>query len=127
MRRNAPGLWLGFVAVASLAVAARGEGDICASGAQKEKRAAGNETKNVRKTTDGRVAGATASGQARTTRQARHFPKLAAPASSSADRSLDTSLSWARSVNEAAEQAEADGKLVFVIHVSGDFEQPEFT
>ncbi len=43
------------------------------------------------------------------------------------NRSLNTALSWAKSPAEAAEQAERDGKLVFLIHVSGNFEDPGFT
>jgi hypothetical protein len=42
-------------------------------------------------------------------------------------RTLGTALVWATSVAEAATQAEEAGKLVFVIHVSGNFESPEFT
>lgn len=45
----------------------------------------------------------------------------------SADRSLRTALVWAKSPQEAAEQARREGKLVFVIHVSGNFEDPGFT
>lgn len=44
-----------------------------------------------------------------------------------ADRSLNTSLSWAKSPEEAAVQAESAHKLVFLIHVSGNFEDPGFT
>jgi len=44
-----------------------------------------------------------------------------------ANRSLNTALTWARSPAEAAEQARRDGKLVFLIHVSGNFEDPGFT
>jgi len=43
------------------------------------------------------------------------------------NRSLNTALSWARSPAEAAERAKRDGKLVFLIHVSGNFEDPGFT
>ena len=45
----------------------------------------------------------------------------------SADRKLNTALTWAESVNEAAERAAAEEKLVFLIHVSGNFEMPGFT
>lgn len=45
----------------------------------------------------------------------------------SADRSLRTALVWAKSPQEAAEQARREGKLVFIIHVSGNFEDPGFT
>lgn len=44
-----------------------------------------------------------------------------------ADRSLNTSLPWAKSPEEAAAQAESAHKLVFLIHVSGNFEDPGFT
>jgi hypothetical protein len=44
-----------------------------------------------------------------------------------ANRSLDTALTWAKSPAEASEQARRDGKLVFLIHVSGNFENPGFT
>jgi hypothetical protein len=43
------------------------------------------------------------------------------------NRSLNTALTWAKSPEEAAEQARRDGKLVFLIHVSGNFEDPGFT
>ncbi len=43
------------------------------------------------------------------------------------DRSLDTALTWARSPGEAAEEARKEGKLIFLIHVSGNFEDPGFT
>jgi hypothetical protein len=43
------------------------------------------------------------------------------------NRSLNTALTWAKSPAEAAEEAEREGKLVFLIHVSGNFENPGFT
>ena len=43
------------------------------------------------------------------------------------DRSLNTAMTWAKSPAEAAEKARQDGKLVFLIHVSGNFESPGFT
>lgn len=43
------------------------------------------------------------------------------------DRSLNTALTWAKSPGEASEQARKEGKLVFLIHVSGNFEDPGFT
>jgi hypothetical protein len=43
------------------------------------------------------------------------------------DRSLNTALTWAKSPAEAALAARKDGKLVFLIHVSGNFENPGFT
>jgi hypothetical protein len=45
----------------------------------------------------------------------------------SANRSLDTALTWAKSPAEAAAEASREGKLVFLIHVSGNFEDPGFT
>jgi hypothetical protein len=42
-------------------------------------------------------------------------------------RKLDTALVWAESINEAAALANEQGKLVFLIHVSGNFEIEEFT
>jgi len=43
------------------------------------------------------------------------------------DRKLNTALIWAESVEEASHQAEEEEKLVFLIHVSGNFEVPGFT
>ncbi len=51
----------------------------------------------------------------------------ATPAFCAVNRSLNTALTWAKSPAEAAEEAERDGKLVFLIHVSGNFENPGFT
>jgi hypothetical protein len=45
----------------------------------------------------------------------------------SSDRKLNTALTWAKSVSEANERAEEEEKLVFLIHVSGNFEMPGFT
>ena len=64
------------------------------------------------------VAGATDAGSAHPTDAA----KVCAT-----DRSLGTALRWACSPAEAAEQARNAGKLVFLIHVSGNFEDPGFT
>jgi hypothetical protein len=44
-----------------------------------------------------------------------------------ANRSLNTALTWAKSPAEAAKQAKREGKLVFLIHVSGNFEDSGFT
>lgn len=38
-----------------------------------------------------------------------------------------TSVHWAGSVSEAARRAKEKEKLVFVLHVSGYFEDPKFT
>lgn len=43
------------------------------------------------------------------------------------DRKLDTALEWSSSPQEAAKLAEREGKLVFLIQVSGNFAQPGFT
>ena len=42
-------------------------------------------------------------------------------------RTLGTSIEWASSVAEASQQAKREEKLVFLIHVSGNFALPEFT
>ena len=38
-----------------------------------------------------------------------------------------TSVQWVGSPSDAAEKARKDEKLVFVLHVSGYFEDPKFT
>jgi hypothetical protein len=38
-----------------------------------------------------------------------------------------TSVQWAGTPSEAATKAKAEEKLVFVLHVSGYFEDPNFT
>ncbi|HEV3021751.1 MAG TPA: hypothetical protein VGX76_04770, partial [Pirellulales bacterium] len=43
------------------------------------------------------------------------------------DRKLNTALNWSAAPDAAAAQASRDGKLVFLIHVSGNFAQPGFT
>jgi hypothetical protein len=43
------------------------------------------------------------------------------------DRKLNTALEWSASPAIAADQAQREGKLVFLIHVSGNFAQPGFT
>lgn len=43
------------------------------------------------------------------------------------ERMLGTSVVWAETANEAAMLADGQGKLVFLIQVSGNFEIPEFT
>ena len=55
------------------------------------------------------------------------FPRQCTAAVCARDRSLGTKLVWARSPEEAAKQAEESGKLVLVLHVSGNFENPGFT
>lgn len=51
--------------------------------------------------------------------------KLVTPRKS--DGKLDTALEWSASPQAAATQALNEGKLVFLIHVSGNFAQPGFT
>jgi hypothetical protein len=60
------------------------------------------------------------------------IPSLAPPACAGAcppsdSRDLGTALLWAQTPEEAAERAKDEGKLVFLIHVSGNFESPGFT
>jgi hypothetical protein len=43
------------------------------------------------------------------------------------ERSYGTAVVWEDSPSEAARRAKAEGKLVFVLHVSGNFEDPRFT
>jgi hypothetical protein len=43
------------------------------------------------------------------------------------NKSYGTSVVWTGSPSEAAAKAKADEKLVFVLHVSGHFEDPKFT
>lgn len=54
-------------------------------------------------------------------------PAESEPRVCAADRSLNTAVTWAKSPAEASEQALREGKLVFLIHVSGNFENPGFT
>jgi WD40 repeat protein len=53
--------------------------------------------------------------------------RLGAPKLCSKDRSLGTALTWAESPSQAFEQAKSEGKLVLLLHVSGNFEDPGFT
>ena len=43
------------------------------------------------------------------------------------NQSYGTSIEWSGSPSEAAAKAKKDEKLVFVLHVSGLFEDPKFT
>ena len=43
------------------------------------------------------------------------------------DRHLGTQLTWAASPEAAALEAQREGKLLFLLHLSGNFELPEFT
>jgi len=53
----------------------------------------------------------------------------AAPASAGEKEcgSHGTTIDFLDSPREAAKQAKKEGKLVFVLHVSGNFENPRFT
>ena len=43
------------------------------------------------------------------------------------NKSYGTSVEWSGSPSEAAAKAKKEEKLVFVLHVSGHFEDPKFT
>ena len=43
------------------------------------------------------------------------------------NKTYGTSIQWSGSPSEAAAKAKAAEKLVFVLHVSGHFEDPKFT
>jgi hypothetical protein len=43
------------------------------------------------------------------------------------NKQYGTSVVWSGTPSEAAAKAKADEKLVFVLHVSGHFEDPKFT
>jgi hypothetical protein len=64
------------------------------------------------------AAGAVASGQAT-------LAKL--PAEETCKGDFGTSVKFLPTPSEAAKQALKDQKLVVVLHVSGDFEDPDFT
>ncbi|HLJ10307.1 MAG TPA: hypothetical protein VKU82_03920 [Planctomycetaceae bacterium] len=51
----------------------------------------------------------------------------AVPPLRNADRKLNTALAWNSSPEAAAAEARRDRKLVFLIHVSGNFAEPGFT
>lgn len=42
-------------------------------------------------------------------------------------QAYETAISWEESPGEAARKAKEKEKLVFVLHVSGNFEDPKFT
>jgi hypothetical protein len=42
-------------------------------------------------------------------------------------QSYGTTIEWSGSPSDAAAKAKAEEKLVFVLHVSGHFEDPKFT
>ena len=52
---------------------------------------------------------------------------LQATAESTCDNKYGTALEWAASPTAAAQLAKEQDKLVFVIHISGNFARPEFT
>ena len=43
------------------------------------------------------------------------------------NENFGTSVAWAGTPSEAAEKATKEKKLVFILHVSGHFEDPRFT
>jgi hypothetical protein len=55
------------------------------------------------------------------------FPQQCSAQVCTKDRSLGTALTWAQSPAEASKQAQQSGKLVLLLHVSGNFEHPGFT
>ena len=57
--------------------------------------------------------------------QAKDLP--ASPADKPACGSHGTTIDFVDTPSEAAKQAKKTGKLVFVLHVSGHFEDPRFT
>jgi hypothetical protein len=42
-------------------------------------------------------------------------------------QNFETSISWEESPSAAAQKAKGQEKLVFILHVSGNFEDPKFT
>lgn len=62
---------------------------------------------------------------------ARAVPEPVAPPPSNCgrcgERTFGTSIQWDQSVPEAAKRAQAEQKLVFVLHVSGHFETAGYT
>jgi len=54
-------------------------------------------------------------------------PSSPAQAEKPACGSHGTSIDFVDTPNDAAKQAKKEGKLVFVLHVSGHFEDPRFT
>ncbi len=53
--------------------------------------------------------------------------KPAKPADEAVCGDYGTSVQFFKTPSEAATQAKKDQKLVFVLHVSGEFEKPDFT
>jgi hypothetical protein len=51
----------------------------------------------------------------------------AAPSDDDMGKTCGTSVHFVSTPREAARRAAADDKLVFTLHVSGDFEDPRFT
>jgi hypothetical protein len=49
------------------------------------------------------------------------------PAATECSGDFGTSLHFLKTPSDAAKQAQKEEKLVFVLHVSGDFENPDFT
>jgi hypothetical protein len=55
------------------------------------------------------------------------FLAIAGAAAHAQDRHLGTALEWEGSIEQAADLARKEGKLVLALQVSGQFDQPEFT
>jgi hypothetical protein len=43
------------------------------------------------------------------------------------DRKLGTAFEWEKSIDDASACAGKEGKLVLALHVSGQFDKPDFT
>jgi hypothetical protein len=54
-------------------------------------------------------------------------PAAKAPADGATCGDYGTSVDFLDTPSDAAKQAKKEGKLVFVLHVSGNFEDPRFT
>jgi len=55
------------------------------------------------------------------------FKKIAEPAGTESCGKFGTSVQFVESPSDAAKQAIKEEKLVLVLHVSGNFETPDFT
>ena len=55
------------------------------------------------------------------------FAQDSATCSKCGNQTYGTSVKWAGTPSDAATKAKAEEKLVFVLHVSGHFEDPKFT
>jgi hypothetical protein len=75
----------------------------------------------------GLASGSELQGVAANGPQAKPAVKPAVPAKAETCGSFGTSVEFAESPSDAAKQAKKEQKLVFVLHVSGNFEDPRFT